>query len=164
MQRLQHAQAGRTVIQPHLVRSFSDRDVRIQVAIPIQIAQSHAVGQRMDHRLTGIAEQSRAIVQPHLAAPSIGVDHKRIQLQTLVYSKTEQLRSSLGKLDLLQLEHKANKGDYRFTFWCAKQLQYLPIKIRKIEQDGDVILLKLRRLDKLKFQLYDQTQANNEEI
>lgn len=91
------------------------------------------------------------------------VDHKRTQLQSLVYSRTEQVRSSLGKLDLLQLEHKANKSNYRFTFWCAKQLNYLPVKIRKIEHDGDVILLKLKHLDKEKFHLFDQAADDSEE-
>ena len=84
------------------------------------------------------------------------VDHKRIQLQTLEYDKTIKMRTSHGELDVLQLEHKAEKSDYRFTFWCAKQLHYLPIMIQKTEQDGDITKLKLKRLNDVEFRLLDQ--------
>ena len=76
------------------------------------------------------------------------VDHKRIQGQTLKYIKTQKIASSRGQLEVLQLEHQAEKSNYRFTFWCAKQLHYLPIIIRKVNQDGDVIQLKLKRFNK----------------
>lgn len=92
------------------------------------------------------------------------VDHKRIQLQTLEYTRTEQIQSSFGRLDVLQLEHKAEKSNYRFTFWCARQLNFLPVRIRKTEQDGDVILLRLRRFDKRPFQLQGQKPGDGEEI
>lgn len=90
------------------------------------------------------------------------VDHKRTQQQSLIYAKTEQVNSSMGKLDLIQLEQKASKDKkYRFIFWCAKQLHYLPVKIRKIEQDGDIIQLKLRYFGKQKFRLDDNTAEEN---
>ena len=90
------------------------------------------------------------------------LDHKRIQRQTLVYTKSQKMNSSHGELNVLQLEHHAEKSDYRFTFWCAKQLHYLPIMIRKTEQDGDVIELKLKRFNKEGFQLLDQNEQENE--
>lgn len=91
------------------------------------------------------------------------VDHKRIQQQNLEYTMTTQVSSSLGMLDLLKLEHKASDGKYRFIFWCARQLHYLPVKIQKIEKDGTVIMLKLRYFDKQKFRLDDQARADGEE-
>lgn len=90
------------------------------------------------------------------------VDHKRIQRQTLKYTKSQKMESSHGQLDVLQLEHQAEKSNYRFTFWCAKQLHYLPILIRKIEQDGDVIQLKLKRFNKDRFRLPEPDQSEDE--
>lgn len=90
------------------------------------------------------------------------VDHKRIQRQTLKYTKSQKMESSHGQLDVVQLEHQAEKSNYRFTFWCAKQLHYLPILIRKIEQDGDVIQLKLKRFNKDRFYWPAEEQSENE--
>ncbi len=92
------------------------------------------------------------------------VDHKRIQLQTLEYTKSIKMHSSYGELDVLQLEHKTAKSDYQFTFWCAKQLHYLPIMIQKIKQDGDIVQLKLKRLDNKDFQLLNQQQSEDENL
>lgn len=89
------------------------------------------------------------------------VDHKRIQTQNLQYIKTERTPSSLGMLDMLTLEHKASDGKYRFMFWCAKQLHYLPIKIQKIEQDGTIIMLRLRSFNKQAFRLLDNNPATD---
>lgn len=90
------------------------------------------------------------------------VDHKRIQRQTLKYTKSQKMKSSHGELDVLQLEHHAEKSHYRFTFWCAKQLHYLPVLIRKIEQDGDVVQLKLKRLNKDLFYWPEEVESDEE--
>lgn len=84
------------------------------------------------------------------------VDHKRIRLHTLEYIKTEQTPSSLGPLEILQLQQKADKASYRFSFWCARQLDYLPVRIDKTEDDGDVISLQLRRYKQSPFHLGNQ--------
>ncbi len=89
------------------------------------------------------------------------VDHKRIQAQNLEYTRTQQIPSSLGRLDVLTLEHKASDGRYRFIFECAKQLSYLPIKIQKIEQDGTVVMLKLRLFNTQAFQLFEENQPSD---
>lgn len=67
----------------------------------------------------------------------------------------------MGRMDVYQLEHQADKGHYRFTFWCAKQLNYLPIKIVKTEQDGDIVQLSLKQYNKKAFyQLGDRSSDN----
>jgi len=91
------------------------------------------------------------------------VDHKRVQLQELEYTQSSIQNSSLGPLDVLQLEHHAAQSHYRFTFWCAKQLDYLPIKITKTEQDGDIIQLKLQRFNKKAFYLREPTYQGNDD-
>ena len=92
------------------------------------------------------------------------VDHKRIQLQKLVYKKTVKMQSSIGSLDILQLQHQSAKSHYRFTFWCAKQLHFLPVKITKTEQDGDIIQLKLQQFNKKGVQLYDASPELNSDF
>ena len=82
------------------------------------------------------------------------VDHKRIQLQELHYTHSSSMNSSLGRLDVLQLDHKAENLHYRFSFWCARQLHFLPILITKTEQDGDIVQLKLKRFNKQAFSLH----------
>lgn len=89
------------------------------------------------------------------------VDHKRIQLQELDYTQSSVMETSLGRLDVLQLNHHAAQSNYRFTFWCAKQLFFLPIKITKTEQDGDIVQLKLQRFNKKAFYLQDQSNEGD---
>lgn len=88
------------------------------------------------------------------------VDHKRIQTQKLNYSKSFQIDSSYGKLDILQLDHKADESHYSFTFWCARQLHYLPVKIIKTENDGDIIQLKLTRYNQTPFRLLEESEQS----
>jgi len=90
------------------------------------------------------------------------VDHKRVQKQTLEYTKSQTISSSHGKLDVLELAHRAEKSHYKFTFWCARQLHYLPIVIRKIEQDGDIVELKLKKFNRKSFWLSTDKQEENE--
>lgn len=75
------------------------------------------------------------------------VDHKRIQLQSLEYSEYRKINTSLGQMDVIQLDHHSDKSHYRFSFLCAKQLDYLPILITKTEQDGDIVRLKLTKFN-----------------
>ena len=46
-------------------------------------------------------------------------------------------------LQAFTLEQVKMPSRDQFTFWCAEKLQYLPIRIKKTETDGDVILMKL---------------------
>lgn len=47
------------------------------------------------------------------------------------------------ELQAFKLEQVKLPSRDQFTFWCAEKLQYLPIRIRKTETDGDEILMKL---------------------
>lgn len=47
------------------------------------------------------------------------------------------------ELEAFKLEQVKLPSRDQFTFWCAEKLQYLPIRIRKTETDGDEILMKL---------------------
>ena len=43
------------------------------------------------------------------------------------------------------MEYYDKKRKRTYRFWCAKELNYLPYRSRRIEADGDVILLQMRR-------------------
>ena len=82
------------------------------------------------------------------------VDHRRIQEHKLDYSGTELLPGSQG-LSVLRLDHQSSRKKDRFTFWCAEKFNYLPVMIQKVEHDGDVVLLKLRRFNGRRIDLSD---------
>lgn len=81
------------------------------------------------------------------------VDHKRIRLQKLKYSLTVKMPSSMGEIDVVKLDHVDSKTDYHFNFWCAKQLDFLPILIRKTKQNGKVTELRLKTINQEKFSI-----------
>ena len=81
------------------------------------------------------------------------VDHKRIQEHRLDYSGMKRLPGSQGELSVLRLDHKDSRNEDHFTFWCAEKFHYLPVRIQKVEHDGDVVLLKLRRFNGLRIDL-----------
>lgn len=47
------------------------------------------------------------------------------------------------ELVTIKLEQVKSPSQHQFTFWCAEKFQYLPIRIKKTEADGDEILMKL---------------------
>lgn len=61
----------------------------------------------------------------------------------LKYIKTEKLPSAQGEINTLKMEHFDPQSKYRFTFWCAEEMNFLPVRISNIKQNGDEILLNL---------------------
>ena len=61
----------------------------------------------------------------------------------LKYIKTENLPSAEGEIKTLKMEHFDPQSRHRFTFWCAEEMNFLPVRIRNIKQNGDEILLNL---------------------
>lgn len=72
-------------------------------------------------------------------------DKKRIEQYNLVPRGEKVFDTQLGRLHTVIMEHYDEKRKRTYTFWCAKELNYLPYQSRRIEDDGDVILLQLRR-------------------
>jgi len=75
------------------------------------------------------------------------VDNKRIGEYTLNHTKNEKLKTESGEIDTFVMESNSIKNKYRFTFWCAKQYDYFPIKMQRIKNNGDVLLIQLNRLN-----------------
>lgn len=72
-------------------------------------------------------------------------DKKRIEEYKLLPRGEKVFDTKLGKLHTVVMEYNDKERKRTFTFWCARELDYLPYQSRKIESDGDVILLRLRR-------------------
>ena len=92
------------------------------------------------------------------------VDHKRVQSQRLEYVKSKKMTSALGELEVLQLNQSATNSHYHFSFWCAKELFYLPVIITKTEHDGDIIELRLTKFNKTAIKLLDSHNEINGEF
>ncbi len=56
----------------------------------------------------------------------------------------ETIDTGLGKFEVLKLQTDLTEGKSQFTFWAAPALEYLPIKIEKVNDKGDVFSFVIR--------------------
>jgi len=56
----------------------------------------------------------------------------------------ELIETPLGEFKAIKLVSKSTEGNSQYTFWCAPTLEYLPIKIQKVNDKGDTVSLALR--------------------
>lgn len=76
-------------------------------------------------------------------------DRNKVRPYTLKYQGEMKLWTTLGELKVIKLEHRRKDRNDVYTFWCAPGLEYLPVQVQRIEDDGDRILLKLRHFGSL---------------
>lgn len=68
------------------------------------------------------------------------------QTWTFTWKGTETLDLPAGKLPAWKLEREArHPGDTRMTLWFAPSLQFIPVRIRLVEDDGDTVDQRLSR-------------------
>ncbi|MDZ7663525.1 DUF3108 domain-containing protein [Thiohalophilus sp.] len=72
-------------------------------------------------------------------------DKKRIENYSLIPRGEKVFDTNIGKLHTVVMEYYDQKRNRTYTFWCAKELDYLPYQTRRLDSDGDTIELKLRR-------------------
>jgi hypothetical protein len=77
------------------------------------------------------------------------VDDKHIRLYTLSAPQKVRIDTPVGKLTTLRLIAQSKETKYHFKLWCAEALHYLPVKVQKVEEDGDVTELVLRKFKPL---------------
>jgi Protein of unknown function (DUF3108) len=61
------------------------------------------------------------------------------------------------------LEQVKLPSRHQFTFWCAEKFQYLPVRIKKTEIDGDEILMKLTHYNGQAIELSSQLDEITDE-
>ncbi|MFP3874213.1 MAG: DUF3108 domain-containing protein [Thiohalophilus sp.] len=72
-------------------------------------------------------------------------DKKRIENYSLIPRGEKTFDTAMGKLHTVVMEYYDQQRNRTYTFWCAKELDYLPYQSRRLDSDGDTIELKLRR-------------------
>ena len=59
----------------------------------------------------------------------------------------ETVKTPLGDLQTIKLERHKPNSRRKSTLWCAKALQYLPIKVENIEKDGKITVALINSLE-----------------
>ncbi len=59
----------------------------------------------------------------------------------------ETLTTPLGKLDTVKLERHKPNSRRKSTLWCAKKLEFLPVKVENVEKDGRITTALIKSLD-----------------
>lgn len=77
-------------------------------------------------------------------------DRKRIREYELNKAEPARIDTPLGKLSTLRLVSKKTNTENQYKLWCAEALHYLPVKVQKVENDGDVIELVIRSFKPLR--------------
>ena len=74
-------------------------------------------------------------------------DKKRVDTYQLQSAETEEIETEMKTFDAVKLVSNKIRNKMQFIIWCAPELDYLPVKVMKIEEDGDesVLLLKLAK-------------------
>ena len=73
-----------------------------------------------------------------------------LKTYTLKHIKNEDLITDKGVIKTLKMEHYNPKTNHRFTFWCAEDMGYLPVRILNINHKGDENLLNLTQFNQKK--------------
>jgi hypothetical protein len=73
------------------------------------------------------------------------VNGKKLRIYDYSFEGEEQVNSSLGELKTLHILHSGNDEE-KTELWLAIDYQYVPVKIRKIENDGKVVEMLATRI------------------
>lgn len=71
-------------------------------------------------------------------------DKKRIDTYQLKLTEKVQIVTSMKKFDAVKLVSNKIRDKMQFIIWCAPELDYLPVMVKKIEEDGDESTLELK--------------------
>ncbi|MDH5368588.1 MAG: DUF3108 domain-containing protein [Gammaproteobacteria bacterium] len=88
-------------------------------------------------------------------------EKKKLKTYTLKLLKQENLTTDKGTISTLKMEHYDPDTKRRFTFWCAENLGFLPIRILNINEKGDENLINLTHLNQKAINLH--LNLSNEE-
>ena len=79
---------------------------------------------------------------------------------TLKFIKKEKLATDKGEISTLKMEHYDPQKKHRFTFWCAENMNFLPVRIRNINHKGDESLLNLTHFNQQPISLSVYTEED----
>lgn len=71
------------------------------------------------------------------------IDNKHLKTYKIETKGEEQLQTEAGLFNTLKFTYYDKIKKRNVIIWCAKQLDYLPVQIKRIDNDGDYRVLKL---------------------
>lgn len=77
----------------------------------------------------------------------------KLKTYSIKFIQKENLATNNSSVPTLKMEHYNPQTKQRFTFWCAENMGFLPIRIRKINRKGKEILLNLTQFNQKKIYL-----------
>ena len=72
---------------------------------------------------------------------------KKLSIYDYSFVGEENLNSSIGELKTMHIVHQGNEMDERTELWLAMDYQFVPVKIRKIEKNGKVVEMAVKRIN-----------------
>jgi Protein of unknown function (DUF3108) len=72
---------------------------------------------------------------------------KKLTTYDYSFEGEENINSSLGELKTIHITHNGIDSDEKTELWLALDYQYVPVKIRKIEKNGDVVEMLATRIN-----------------
>ena len=71
------------------------------------------------------------------------IDDKQSKSYTLKNQGAELLKTDVGQFNTIKLDYFDKVKKRQVIIWCAPKLDYLPIQVKRIDDDGDYGTLKL---------------------
>ena len=81
-------------------------------------------------------------------------EKKKLKTYTLKLLKQENLTTDKGTISTLKIEHYDPDTKRRFTFWCAENMGFLPVRILNINEKGDENLINLTHFNQKAINLH----------
>lgn len=75
------------------------------------------------------------------------VNGKKLRIYDYSFEGEELVNSSLGEIKTIRIVHSGIDSDEKTELWLAVDYQYVPVKIRKIEKNGDVVEMVATRIN-----------------
>jgi Protein of unknown function (DUF3108) len=72
---------------------------------------------------------------------------KKLTTYDYSFEGEENINSPLGEIKTLRIMHSGIDSDEKTELWLAIDYQYVPVKIRKIEKNGDVVEMVATRIN-----------------
>ena len=81
-------------------------------------------------------------------------EKKKLKTYTLKLLTQENLTTDKGTISTLKMEHYDPDTKRRFTFWCAENMGFLPVRILNINEKGDENLINLTHFNQKAINLH----------
>lgn len=72
---------------------------------------------------------------------------KKLAIYDYSFEGEANITSALGELKTMHIVHSGGESDEKTELWLALDYQYVPVKIRKIEKNGDVVEMLATRIN-----------------